>query len=249
MGRAMRIAILALTIAMVGLILGGCFGSSFLIDKEQEVEIGQQAAQEFDQEHRVDRTSDLARWFQRIGNRVAAAAQPPDYPYEFAIVREDVNNALAFPGGPIYMYEGLIDTLGRDEDQVAWVIGHEVTHVRQKHAIRRIESQVGAQLLIQWALGEGTGRDIAGLVAGLALQHYSRENEHEADKLGCRWAAGAGYDPTAAIPVLETFAEIAGDAPSDFEIIWLSHPAGDERVEAVKRYLERENLSGQYYRP
>ena len=239
--------IVVVLLAAFGMMLTGCDGGTFLISKDQEIEIGQDAAAEFDREHRVDRSSADARWLQRIGDRVAAAAQPPNYPYQFTLVKEDVDNAFALPGGPIYFYEGLIETLGRDEDQVAWVIGHEITHIRQKHAIKRIERAIGAQLLIEWALGGGSGADIAAAVTGLSLQHYTRENEHQADRHGVMWTAAAGYDPSASLKVLEAFQEIQGRDPNDFEILFMSHPGNNDRSNAVKRFMDKENLSGRYY--
>ncbi len=226
--------------------LAGC-GRTFLIGRDQEIQIGREAAEDFERRNPVDRTSERARWMARIGNRVAEAAQPPEYPYEFVLVREDVNNAFALPGGPIYVYDGLIDTLEADEDRVAWVCGHEITHVRQQHAIQRVERAMGAQLLIQWLLGGATERDIATAVAGLSIQAYSRSNEFEADRLGVRFAAEAGYDPTAAIPVLDTFRELQGRDPSDFEILFHSHPGSTDRRDAVIEFIEENEYQGRYY--
>ncbi len=243
-----RLVAVIVVLASLGIVLHGCGGTTFLISHEQEIEIGREAAAEFDREHHVDRTSPTARWLQAIGARVAAAASPPDYPYSFTLVKEDVNNAFALPGGPIYFYEGLVETLERDEDQVAWVIAHEITHIRQKHAVRRIERAIGAQVLIEVLLGDrNTAREIAGLVAGLALQNYGRENEIMADQLGCRWAAGAGYDPTAALAVLEKFKQLQGEDPNDFEILFMSHPGNNDRENAVINYLREHHYSGRYY--
>ncbi len=235
-------------LATVGWALSGCDGTTFLISHDQEIQIGREAAAEFDSEHNVDRSSPDARWLQHIGGRIAAAASPPDYPYSFTLVREDVNNAFALPGGPIYFYEGLLDSLGRDEDQVAWVLAHETTHIRQKHAVRRIERAIGAQVLIEVLLGgQNTAKEIAAIVAGLGLQDYGRDNEIMADQLACRWTAGAGYDPTAGLAVLETFKQIQGSEPSDLEILFMSHPGNNTRENAVKDYLREHNLSGRYY--
>jgi predicted Zn-dependent protease len=239
--------VLLIVLAAFGMVLTGCGGETFLISKSQEVEIGQDAAAQYEREHPVEENTQRARWLDRIGQRIAGAAQPPEYPYEFSLVAEDVNNAFAYPGGPIYIYEGLINELNAEEDQVAWICGHEAVHVSHQHAIKRIERAVGAQLLIEWALGGGTGKDVAGIVTGLAIQNYSRENEYEADRIGCKYAAEAGYDPSAAIPVLETFRRLQGEDPSDFEILFHSHPGSQDRVNAVKRYLDKNDLHGQYY--
>lgn len=245
--KTLRVLALAALLAAMGISLLGCGGGTYLISRSQEIQIGQEAAADFERNNPTDRTSRRARWLADIGQRVAAPAQPPEYPYEFVLVRENVNNAFALPGGPIYLYDGLINTLDADEHKVAWVCGHEISHVREKHAIKRIERAIGAQLLIEWALGGRTARDIGSVVAGLSIQHYSRDNEFEADRHGCRWAAEAGYDPTAAIPVLETFRELQGRDPSDFEILFHSHPGNEDRVNNVKRFLDENNLTGRYH--
>lgn len=243
-----RLLVLTVTLAALSLALIGCKGTTFLIDRDQEIEIGREAAADFDAQHPVDRDSQAARRLQAILDRIARAASPPNYPYTVAIVKEDVNNAFALPGGPIYFYEGLLNTLNWDEDQIAWVMGHELTHIRQKHAIRRIERAIGAQVLIEVLLGgQTTAGQIAGVVGGLAIQNYGRDNELMADRLGCRWAALAGYDPTAALPVLEAFKRIQGRDPSDFEILFMSHPGNNDRENAVKRYLDQQGYSGRYY--
>ena len=248
MNRRMKLMALPVVLLAVSFVLGGCQGSTYVISKSEEIQIGQQAATDFDSQHRIDRTSQNARWLQQIGDRVAAAAEPPEYPYTFTIVVEDEANAFALPGGPVYFYKGLIDELNGDPDQVAWVLAHEITHIRQQHAVRRIERQIGAQLLIGVLLGnQRTAQDIAGAVAGLALQDYGRDNEIMADRLGCRWAAGAGYDPTASLAVLETFKRLQGSDPNDFEILFMSHPGNTEREDSVKRYLDEQHYTGQYY--
>lgn len=248
MSTGIKLTAVLATLAAVSFTLVGCDGNTFLISKDQEIEIGREAAAEFDAEHHVDRTSAQARQLQAILDRVARAASPPEYPYSITIVKEDVQNAFALPGGPIYFYEGLLNTLNWDEDQIAWVIGHELTHIRQQHAIRRIERAVGAQVLIEVFLGgQSTAGQIAGVVGSLALQNYGRDNELMADRLGIRWAAGAGYDPTAVLPVLEAFKRIQGSDPSDFELLFLSHPGNNDRENAAKRYLDQQGYRGRYY--
>jgi predicted Zn-dependent protease len=243
-----RLMVLSVLLAAVGLLMSGCGGETFLISKNEEINIGQQAAAEFEQEHRIERNTQRSRLVDQIGARIAAAAQPPDYPYKFSVVAEDVNNAFALPGGPVYIYAGLMDELGNNPDRIAWVLGHEATHISHQHAIKRIESAMGAQLLLEIALGGGTAGDIGGVVASLALQNYSRENEYESDRVGARYAAGAGYDPTAGLLVLQKFRELQGSDPSDLEIMFHSHPGNTDRENSLKRYLDANRLYGQNYR-
>ena len=67
------------------------------------------------------------------------------------------------------------------------------------------------------------------------------------DQLGCRWAHQAGYDATAAIAVLQKFQEIQGKEPNDFEIMFMSHPGNEDRVNVVKATLEQYGISGAYH--
>ena len=244
--RPLTLLLLAMALAAT-LILSGCGGGTLLLGVDDEVEIGTDAADEFDKENPVDRTSPLARRISDIGQRVAAQADPPAYPYSFTLVRDDTVNAFAFPGGRIYMYEGLIDELGNDTDAIAWVMAHEVTHIQQRHSAKAIERAIGATVLIQIALGEKTAGQVAGLGAGLAMQSYSREHEFTADRLGIKWAQRAGYDPTASVAVLETFQRLQGEEPSDFEIFFMTHPGNNDRINAVKRSLDAFSFSGAHY--
>lgn len=247
MGQTARLVIVLALLGAVSWTLAGCGGGTVLLSKDDEVKIGRDAAADFDSKHRVDRTSDLARRIANIGQRVAANTDPPDYPYNFTLVREDTVNAFAITGGYIYMYEGLIDELNGDTDAIAWVIGHEITHIQQRHSAKAIERAIGASLLIQIALGEKTAGQIANVVAGLALQDYGRKHEFTADKLGLLWTARAGYDPTAAIAVLQTFQRLQGREPSDLEIFFMTHPGNNDRIDHVKSSLDEYGYSGKYY--
>lgn len=242
--RALLVLLLGLACTIV---LVGCRGKTFLLSRDQEIEIGQQSAAEFDREHNVDRTGPEAQRIAGIGANVAEAARPPDYPYTFTLVHEDTVNAFALPGGPIYMYEGLLEALGDDTDQIAWVMGHEITHIRQQHAARRIERALGASILIEVLLGEGNWGQVAEAVAGLALLDYGRDNEFEADRLGLQWTHNAGYDATAALPVLRKFQELQGREPSDLEIFFMTHPGNNDRVNNVTSQLDHLGYSGTYH--
>ncbi len=247
MARTLKLALLVLLAGAVVWTLIGCDGGTLFLSTDDEVQIGSEASAEFDKENPIDRSSPLARRISDIGLRVAAAADPPAYPYEFTLVREDTVNAFAYPGGKIYMYEGLINELGNDTDAIAWVMAHEITHVQQRHSAKAIERAIGAGVLIQIVLGEKTAGDIAGVVGALALQDYGRDHEFTADRLGVKWSALAGYDPTAGVAVLETFQRLQGEEPSDFEILFMTHPGNNDRINALKRSLDKFGYSGKYY--
>jgi len=228
--------------------LSGCKGPR-LISKSDEIQLGRDAGDEFERKHGRDNDPALNALITTIGTRVTAAAQPPEYPYEVRVLASDKVNAVAFPGGRIYLYRGLIDEFERNPDQLAWVIGHEATHVARRHAARRIERQLGYEAIIALIFKQGDVAKIAGIAADLVLLDYGRDNEFEADRMGMRFSHAAGYDPTATVAVLRHFQELQGRDPSDFAIMFMTHPGNDDRINHAKQYLEDQGWSGQYYQP
>ncbi len=240
---------LLLLVALVVLTVAGCKRPQRLLSTDQEIELGREAGDDFEREHGRDRDQRRNEMLQRIEGRIENVAEPPDYPYDFRVLADDAVNAVAFPGGRIYFYRGLFEALAYDEDQLAWVGGHEAVHISRQHACRRIERSLGYELVIQLIFGKDTAGEIAGLVAGLVLQDYGRDNELEADRMGLEYTHAAGYDPTAALAVLEKFSEIQGEDPSDVELLFMTHPGNTTRSDAVKSYLRQRGWSGSYFRP
>ncbi len=242
-----RFALFALTVAFAAAI-SGCKGPR-LLSRDQEVQLGRQAGDEFERKWGLDPDRRAQQFVKRIGQRIAAVAKPPDYPYDYRVLRRKEVNATAFPGGRIYVWRGLLDALKFDEDQVAWVIGHETAHVARRHATSRLERALGYDLLISFLLGKEAARQVAGIAADLMLRHYSRDQEFEADRYGMLYAYRAGYDPTAAVAVLRTFQRLQRDEPSDFELLFATHPGNQSRINACIAYLRKQGWSGRYFRP
>lgn len=229
------------------LVVSGC-GGGRLISQSQEVSMGQEAADQFEAENGGrDHEPAVVSLVSTIAHRITEAAKPPDYPYEVRVLANSQVNAVAFPGGRIYLFRGLVDKFNRNPDHLAWVAGHETTHVAHQHAVKRIEQQLGYQAIIALVLKQEGAQQIASAVASLMLLSYSRDEEFEADRGGMAYTHAAGYDPTAAVAVLEKFQEIQGDDPSDFEIMFETHPGNTRRLDEVRAYLRQQGWHGKYY--
>lgn len=239
----------ACLVAAVIVFTSGCKDSgSWLFSMDDEVELGRDAAAEFEQTNPVSRDPALNRLVKGIGADIAAVARPPSYPYEFRVIDTNTVNAVAFPGGRIYMYRGLIQKLGRDRDMIAWVLGHEVTHVSLRHAAKRIEKQVGIAAITELLLGESTARDVATVVADLMFRDYGRDKEFQADARGLVYAHNAGYDATAAIGVIKVFQSLhGGKDPDKLELLFMTHPGDNRRLNQIKRLCARYGYTGRYY--
>ncbi len=220
-----------------------------LISKDEEIQLGQDAGDDFERKYGRDRDPNRNALVKSIGANIERAAEPPDYPYDFRIIASNQPNAAAFPGGRIYIFRGMLKAVDGNRDKIAWILGHETAHVARQHAVRRIERQLGYEAIIALIFKKKSAARIAGTVGSLMLLDYGRDNEFEADRMGMLYAHNAGYDPTAAVAVLKLFQQIQGREPNDFEIMFATHPGNDDRINHARDYIEKMGWSGAYYTP
>ncbi len=187
----------------------------------------------------------LSGYIAAIGGRLAAASELPDMRFTITVLNSPIVNAMALPGGYVYVTRGLL-ALAQNEAEVAGVIGHEIGHVVARHTAARLSrAQVTQFGLIGLAvlgsatgLPAGTGR-LANTLASLHLQGFSREQEFEADTLGIRYMSRVGYNPEAMATFLSQLrahsglrAKIAGrpaGSVDQFDIM-ATHPRTIERI-------------------
>src|SRR5262245_52413460 len=103
-----------------------------LFSKEQDIQLGNEAAAEVEKKMTVVKDPALNQYIQTIGKRLASAPEAGDYPYTFKIVADNSINAFALPGGPTFVNTGLI-TAADNEAQIAGVLAHEISHVAPRH--------------------------------------------------------------------------------------------------------------------
>ena len=178
---------------------------------------------------------------QRIAMQSGLATRPGDY--TVTLLNSNVNNAFAIPGGYVYVTRQLV-ALMNNEAELAFVMDHEVGHVAARHSQKR-EQRAGLAGLGAALLGAVTGSNIVGQLAGTGAQlytlGYSRDQEREADSLGVRYLARAGYDPMASGDILAALgaqtsleARLAGKDAAE-PTSWLStHPANAGRVARIR---------------
>ena len=162
------------------------------------------------------RNARVQSYVEDIGRRIAAISEQPNARWTFTVLDSPTVNAFATPGGYVYVTRGLV-ALAEDEAQLAGVIGHEIGHVTAGHGAERQGRSTMAGLgLLLGAVGLSVlGADpsmaqsalqIGQMAAGGIVASYSRQDELEADRLGIRYLAQAGYDPYAQAEFLENMA-------------------------------------------
>lgn len=212
-----------------------------LVSEAQEVQIGQQGAEQINQTMAMVDDPELQEYVSDLGQKLAADSERPDLPWSFSVVDDPTPNAFALPGGFIYVTRGMLNLMN-NEAELASVLGHETAHVTARHSVAQISRAQLAQL------GLGLGMifvpearpfgDLAGLGVNLLMLKYGRDAEREADELGFGYARAHNYDVSQMGDVfasLGRMSELEGQSPLPS---WLAtHPAPEERVEAVEDRL------------
>ena len=217
---------------------------------QQEAEIGKQASKEVTALFGVYRDPKVARYVIEVGNRVLETShlrrpgideQIRKTPVTFGVLDSPVINAMALPGGYIYVTRGMLAHLN-NEDQLATVLAHEIGHVAARHAARQAwQQQIGQGLLLGGALlGQGLGLpaedilNLGGMATQLIFLRYSRDDELEADKLGAEYSSAAGYDPREAIGLFQTLNRIQEKEGQGMPSFLATHPNPGDRIQRIR---------------
>ncbi|MCE7027685.1 M48 family metalloprotease [Jiella sp. CBK1P-4] len=177
-----------------------------------------------------------------IVGKLAAASDDPSRAYRITILNSPNINAFALPGGYVYITRGLL-ALANDSSEVAAVIGHEMGHITANHGIQRQQREQAAELasrVVSEVLENESAGQIALAKGKLSLAQFSRQQELQADDLGIRHVARAGYDPFAAarfLRAMDAYANMrnafqAKDPNLDF---LASHPSAPQRIQLAER--------------
>ncbi len=164
----------------------------------------------------------------------------PGWKWEVNVISSDELNAFCMPGGKIAFYSGLIRQLNLSDDEIAIVMGHEISHALREHSREQVSQTVAAQTAI------GVGASLLGLgdtpasaantvYEALLATRFSRTHEAEADRIGLELSARAGYDPRAGVSLWQKMLKAGGGSrPPAF---LSTHPAETERIAQIQSLL------------
>lgn len=218
------------------------------MDEPQEVEVGRSVAAAVGARYRILRDVALTKYVAMVGNTVAAVSDRPDLRYYFAVLDTPEPEALAAPGGFMFISKGALDVM-RDEAALAGVLGHEIGHVALKHHNATIKAQrtkalamFGANIGLGFVPGPaGAFTPVMSLVAdGIAegvLKGHSRGEEMESDRVGFQYAARAGYDPAGLRDFLSALAA-RGTGDAGVAKFFSTHPGTEDRLKEQKSLRE-----------
>lgn len=208
--------------------------------KGQDIELGQQAAQEVLQQMEFVQNPELQAYVTKVGKRLADTDIPAksEFPFKFTVLNDPSINAFALPGGPMFVFTGLLSAV-KTEGELAGVLGHEMAHVILRHGTNQVSK---ANLLqIPAAVAQATMADgsavgqLAQLGIGFGLSSlllkFSRTAETQADAMGSRIMAQAGYNPLDMARFFETLEAEGGQKGPEF---FSDHPNPGNRRKAIE---------------
>jgi metalloendopeptidase OMA1, mitochondrial len=219
----------------------------------QENTLGYQAFSQIRQQYKPSRDTQANAMVSRVGQRIADAANRPDYRWEFVVFQDDTPNAFCLPGGKVGIFTGILKYT-QDEAGLATVISHEVAHALVRHAGERMSQGMMAQLgsLGVSAAMAGQSPYVAsaaqqaygvGANVGVLLP-YSRKQESEADEVGLILMTKAGYDPEAAVGFWQRM--VAGSKGKAKPPPFLStHPTDERRIRDIQQIIP--GIKEKYY--
>lgn len=253
-GRRGRALALAVLLSISGLLVGGYYGIIAAARGAVEAlpisvdrEMGEQAMKAMGLEGERVTDPEVVSSIRSMIERIEPQVATEGFEFTLQIIDGPTLNAFALPGGPMVIYTGLLEK-AEGPEEIAGVLAHEMAHVTLRHGLKQLGQSVGVYVGISLLVGDASGLVElgAGLLATSAVHGYSREQEAEADAEAVRMLQGAGIDPMALARLLGMLGEEVGDAPQ--LLSWVSsHPRHQERVEAIRRKVEKS--PGRQYKP
>ncbi len=244
-------------IATISLSMSGCTGIADVVGYDTAT-LNQAAAKQYTgvvtaarNKNMIDNTSQTSRRVHTVFNRMKPYANQANktgvpFVWQMTVIKSNEMNAWAMPGGKMAVYTGIVDRLKLTDDEIAAVVGHEMTHALLEHSKKAVGQQVLTGLaadiggaVLQSSTGASSDMVNLGttLVSDLGItKPFSRKQEDEADEGGLRLMAQAGYNPEAVITVWEKMNRVAG-SNGGLGTILSTHPSNDARMKNLRRMM------------
>jgi predicted Zn-dependent protease len=209
---------------------------------KDQIKLGDQAAQEVLRKYRVIHDG-RSRRVEDAGNRLLDALSPKErgeWNYRFYLIDSKEVNAFALPGGNVFVFTGLYDRM-HTEDELASVMGHELTHVRKEHwanmAAAQQKRQAGLLVILGVAHAGKGWQNVAGLADNLLTLKYSRGDEDQADAEGLKDMVAAGYNPRGMLDLFHTLQQASGGGGGPAFLA--DHPLTKQRIDRTQERIDQ----------
>jgi predicted Zn-dependent protease len=229
--------LLLLLLSLASCLLVGCAVNPIsgeeelmLLAESEDVKLGMSYAPEVEKELGGKIADEaLQSYIDNIGQRIARVCHRPDWDYHFTAVDHESVNAIAVPGGYIFITRGMLEKLST-EAQLAGILGHEVAHVVARDSAAALSREYGMAILlgaIQAAGASGDAMRVATYTKQILSLRYSRKDEQEADLAGMDYMVRAGYNPSGMVETMQILRDLQQVRPIEF---FSTHPLPQNRM-------------------
>lgn len=232
----MRTAIVSLVIIL--LLNGISFGA---VD---EAKLGESISKEVEREFTLLKDPVKLSRVESVGYSLARHSSRNDIEYKFKVISKEDINAFSIPGGYVYVFSGMLDFV-RTDAELAAVLAHEIAHIEGKHALKQVaeaRKMTVYSLAIALATRTAVGVLLPDLLKTAILNKYSREYEQEADLRSIDLLQKAGYNPVAALTVIERLYALSLRKPAQDYGIMMSHPELRERLLYITNQIKNKGI-------
>ncbi len=223
--------------ALIFCLLQGCAVNPFtgeeefmLYSEHLDFVIGRKYAPEVEKQLKGKIPSEsLQGYIDGVGQRIARVSHRPDWEYRFIAVEDESINALALPGGYVFITKGILQKL-TTEAQLASILAHEAAHAVARDSAALISREIGVSILFAAAAAQNTPQGAltaANMTKQILGLQYSREDEKEADLAGLDYMVRAGYDPQGMIGTIQVLQDEQKVRPIEF---FSTHPSPQNRI-------------------
>ena len=236
-----RTIALAVALGATGLLAANAPAQFSKPSKAQQVQLGKQAATEIRQKEKVLPDSDpRVQMLRRMGRKFLGNMNLKKEPWQFSfdVIESKDINAFALPGGPVFFYTGILDRM-KTEDEVAGVLGHEITHITREHWAYQVRKQGERQGFILLGALLGAPRvalTAAQLVDSALTLQFSRGHETQADETGFALMVKSGYNPNGMVDVFRMLSSLGGRGGPEF---LATHPDPGNRVKKLQGFVDK----------
>ena len=233
-------------ICWLSLLLFFCLGfvplsaEASLISTKQEISMGKDVAQQLEKKYGLVNDDALQARVNAIGQRLVPVSDRKDITYSFKVLNTDEINAVAVPGGFVYLYKGLVDMMPTD-DELAGVMAHEVSHVVRRHSVKQMEKSMGTSLVMAILFGS-KGVVLQQVAMEALMAGYSRDDEREADQFGFQYSYAAGFNPYNLLITMNKLNDLDQSKKASYGI-FSSHPEPEARVARQQTYLQEKKVT------
>ncbi|HVS59917.1 MAG TPA: M48 family metallopeptidase [Gemmatimonadaceae bacterium] len=221
-----------------------CSLTACAISQQQEVQMGQEYAQQINAQLPIVQDPELNRYVNVLGDSISRLTSRRDLDWHFFIVDSKEVNAFAVPGGFVYVNRGLIERADK-MDEVAGVLAHEIGHVVRRHTVKQMEKAQGANIGITLAcvLTGVCNSQVAGAAiqigGGALFARFTRQDEAEADQEGFNNVVRAGISPEGMVSMFRKLLEERKSRPAGVEAWFITHPLEEDRIAAIQARMNQ----------